>query len=155
MKRRIFVTTLTGLLLGSGKTALAQDDAPPKQHPIVAKANWDQVKEIVLQLGDHSYSPNDITLKVMQPYKLTLKNIGSTSHDMAGGNFFDEDVIALRMINSRVGRVTADHINSIYLRPKNDTELWFVPLKAGEFSFICSIAGHREAGMEGTIRVVD
>ncbi len=33
------------------------------------------------------------------------------------------------------------------------TDSIFVKLKSGEYTFYCSFAGHREAGMEGTITV--
>lgn len=122
-------------------------------HPAVAAADWAAVQEVVIELGDHSYTPNEISFKLGMPYKLRLRNVGGTSHDMVGGTFFSDQVIALKMVNSRVGRVMADQINSIYLRPKNDTELWFVALKDGEFSFFCSLPGHRDSGMEGTIRI--
>ncbi len=134
----------------------AADDPMPegiRQHPAVAAADWDQTIEIVIELGDHHYEPDELTLKVGQPYKLTLKNIGQVAHDMVGGSFFDERVIALRMVNSRVGRVMADHINSIYVRARNDSELWLIPLEAGEYTFFCSLPGHRDGGMEGVVRI--
>lgn len=123
-------------------------------HPAVLAADWDAVTEIEVELGDHIYEPDQIELKVGRPYRLVLKNVGAHSHDMVGGTLLNQDVIALRMVNSRVGRVMADHINSVYVRPKNVAELWFVPLAAGEYTFYCSLPGHRDGGMEGTIRIV-
>ena len=147
--------TLVGMALPS--PALCADDEQQglKLHPAVVAADWAQVKELLIELADHNFEPNELTLKRGVPYMLRLKNTGSTAHDMVGGTFFGRDVIALRMVNSRVGRVTADDISSIYIRPKNDTELWFVPLKTGVFSFVCSIPGHKESGMEGQVRIVD
>ena len=123
-------------------------------HPAIRATDWDATIEIVIELGDHAYAPDEFTLQVGKPYKLLLKNVGGVSHDMVGGSFFDEHTIALRMVSSKVGRVVADHIRSIYLRPQNDTELWLVPLKEGEFSFFCSLPFHREDGMEGVVRIV-
>ena len=80
---------------------------------------------------------------------------GLLSNSFVGGTFFQKDVIALRMVSTKFGRVTADDISSIYIRPKQEAELWFVPLKKGDYSFICTIPGHREDGMEGDIRIVD
>lgn len=150
-RRRWVAAGLLGLL---PLLAVADTDEPViAQHPAVAAADWSAVQEVVIELGDHSYTPGEISFKLGVPYKLRLRNVGGTAHDMVGGTFFSEQVIALKMVNSRVGRIMADQINSIYLRPKNDTELWFVALKEGEFSFFCSIPGHRDSGMEGTVRV--
>jgi uncharacterized cupredoxin-like copper-binding protein len=133
--------------------AAADDDQAIRQHPAVQGASWRDAEELIIELGDHSYTPQDFTLKVGRPYKLVLKNVGGVAHDMVGGSFFGKDVIALRMINSVVGRVTADTITSIYIRPKMAAEIWLVTLKEGEFSYFCSVPDHRESGMEGIIQV--
>ena len=125
------------------------------QHPAVAAADWGKVTEIVVELHDNNYEPHDIELKVGKPYLILLKNTGRVSHDMVGGSLFQKDVVAMRMISSKVGRVTAETISSVYIRPRHEAEIWFVPIKKGEYSFFCSIPGHREDGMEGGIRIVD
>lgn len=142
--------TLSGL-------ALAADDEEQvlKQHPALAAVKWDVATEIVVDLDDDNYEPGEITLKRGMAYRLRLKNIGVKAHDMVGGSFFEADAIALKMVSSKVGRVTADHINSVYIRPKNEAEVWFVALKVGVYSFFCSIPGHREAGMEGVVKIVE
>jgi uncharacterized cupredoxin-like copper-binding protein len=124
-------------------------------HPAVTAADWSKAVEVEIDLADNTYTPQELVLKVRKPYVLRLKNVGGQSHDMAGGNFFHKGVIALRMINSKVGRVTADDIASVYIRPKNETEIWLVPLRTGEYTFVCTVPGHREGGMEGTVRIVD
>lgn len=154
--RKRFCALVVPLLVALALPAHASDEAMPegiKHHPAVLAADWGKVETIVIELGDHIYEPDELNLKVGQPYKLVLRNIGRVAHDMVGGSFFDEDVIALRMVNSRVGRVMADHINSIFIRTKNEAEMWLVPIKDGEFTFFCSLPGHRDGGMEGFIYV--
>lgn len=156
MRASIRAIALT-LFLALALPAHASDDAMPdgiKQHPAVLAADWNATETIVIELGDHHYEPEELKLKVGKPYKLVLRNIGEVSHDMVGGSFFDEHVIALRMVNTRAGRVMADHINSVFIRTNNEAELWLVPIKAGEFTFFCSLPGHRDGGMEGTIHIV-
>jgi uncharacterized cupredoxin-like copper-binding protein len=147
-------------LLAGGSMAVAAQVADDEQQnlklpPAVTGADWSRVRELVIELSDHHFEPSELVLKVNVPYMLRLKNIGGIAHDMVGGTFFSKEVIALRMVSSRVGRVTAEVISSIYVRPKNEAELWIVPIKKGEFSFVCSIPGHQEEGMEGTVRIVD
>lgn len=137
--------------------ALAADDEEQalKLHPALVNVKWDAAKEIVVDLDDDNYEPSEIVLKRGMAYRLRLKNIGVKAHDMVGGPFFETDAIALKMINTKVGRVTAEQINSVYIKSKNEAELWFVALKAGVYSYYCSLPGHREAGMEGTVKIVD
>ena len=148
-------SALLALTLSSPVVAAEDVEQVLKQHPALATVKWDVAKEIVVDLDDDNYVPGEIVLKRGMAYRLRLKNIGVKAHDMVGGSFFEEDAIALKMVNTKVGRVTADHINSVYIRPKNEAEVWFVALKVGEFSFFCSIPGHREAGMEGIVKIVD
>lgn len=150
----LFGSALLALTLVSPVVA-ADEEQVLKQHPALANIKWETAKEIVVDLDDDNYEPAEIVLKRDMAYRLRLKNIGVKAHDMVGGSFFQENAIALKMINTKVGRVTADHINSVYIKPKNEAEIWFVALKVGYFSFFCSIPGHLEAGMEGVIRIVD
>lgn len=156
MRTRIRLVALTLFIAFALPTPASADAMPDgiKQHPAVVAADWNVTETIVIELGDHHYEPEELKLKVGKPYKLVLRNIGEVPHDMVGGSFFDEQVIALRMVNSRVGRVMADHINSVFIRTNNEAELWLVPIKAGEFTFFCSLPGHRDGGMEGTIHIV-
>lgn len=143
------------LAAGVGANLSDEEQVGLKYHPAVATADWTNPEEIVVELADDTYSPSEIRLKRGKPYLIRLKNIGGSSHDMAGGSFFGKDVIALRAVASRVGRVTAGDVSSIYIRPKQETELWIVPIRTGSFSFICSVPGHLENGMEGTVTIVD
>lgn len=153
--RALVMSTLAAGVLAAPAWANDDEQRGLKLNPLVTQVDWSQAKELVVELGDHTYTPNELRLKRGVPYKLMLKNVGGQAHDMVGGTFFSKEVIALRMVNSRVGRVTADNISSIYVRPKNETEIWFLPIKSGTFSFICSLPGHLEAGMEGSVRIDD
>lgn len=147
--------SLLALLFAFGAAAAAVEDEPAvRMHPALAGVDWTEAAEVEVALKDHSYEPEEIRLVVGRPYKLVLRNVGAVAHDMVGGSLFDEKVIALRMVNSSVGRVIADYVNSVYVRSRNNIELWFVPLKPGEYSFFCSLPGHREDGMEGVVRIV-
>lgn len=145
---------LLAALLVVGPLAAAEEEPAVRMHPALVGIDWATAAEIDVALKDHSYEPDDIRLEVGRPYKLVLRNVGAVAHDMVGGSLFDEKVIALRMVNSNAGRVIADYVNSVYVRSKNNIELWLVPLAPGEYSFFCSLPGHRDDGMEGVVRIV-
>ncbi len=151
----LFESFALAVALFAGLARADEDTQAMPQHPAIVAADWSKVTTIVIELDDNNYEPSELTLKRGTPYKLVLKNIGKTAHDMVSGSLFDKDVTALRMVNTLVGRVTAENIRSVYIRPKQEAEIWIVPLKAGLYGFFCSITGHREAGMEGGIRISD
>lgn len=138
-----------GVLLSAALPCRGERAAgPPPNDP---EADWSKAQEFVVELGDHHYSPSELSFAVGHPVVLRLKNVGNTSHDMIGGSFFR--AIMLKMARGRSGHVVATGVHSIYIRPKQEMELWFLPIQRGEFSFFCSIPGHQEAGMEGVVTI--
>lgn len=154
MKAAALLFALAALVSPMQALAGEEDAVTTRLHPALAGIDWTAAPEVVVDLKDHSYDPDEIVLTRGKPYKLILKNVGKVAHDMVGGSLFEESVIALRMVNSDAGRVIADYVNSVYVRAHNRIELWLVPLREGEYSFYCSLPGHREDGMEGLVRIV-
>ncbi len=118
---------------------------------ILEIVDWRKAEEVEIRLADHRYTPDELTFESYRPYRIRMRNVGETVHDMAGGDFFRG--IVAQMVQSNTGRVVTPYIRSIYIRPGQEIELWFVPVKAGEFSFFCSLPGHREDGMEGLVTI--
>ena len=118
---------------------------------LIDQMDWDKAKVVEVRLSEHDYSPSDLVFVRNKPYILRLNNVGVVSHDMVGGSFFG--AIAIKMAQNRGGRIVTPVLSSIYVKPKQQMELWFVPVRAGTYSFFCSIAGHREGGMEGEVIV--
>lgn len=111
--------------------------------------DWSKPTLIELDLDDHSFSPDEIVLPLNKPVVLRLKNVGKVRHDMVGGSFFQAVLIKTIMTGS--GRINTPYVKAIVVSAKQETEIWFLPVKAGEFTFFCSIEGHRDDGMEGKV----
>ena len=116
---------------------------------LLDQMDWDKAEVVEVELSEHSYSPSDLVFVRNKPYILRLNNTGIVSHDMVGGSFFGG--IAIKMAQNRGGRVVTPVLRSIYVKPKQYMELWFVPVRAGAYTFFCSLDGHREGGMEGDV----
>ena len=116
---------------------------------LIDQMDWDKAEVVEVELSEHSYSPSDLVFERNNPYILRLNNTGVVSHDMVGGSFFGG--IAIKMAQNRGGRIVTPVLRSIYVKPKQYMELWFVPVRAGAYSFFCSLDGHREGGMEGDV----
>ena len=115
--------------------------------------------DLKVQLGDEKnalrFVPNTITLETGKLYRLTLSNPSPQKH------YFSSDALAQAVFTRKVqvngadGKATSEvkgHIREIEVYPKGTTEWWFVPVKAGNFNDLkCTIAGHSEGGMVGSI----
>ncbi|MBI3570660.1 MAG: biphenyl 2,3-dioxygenase [Gammaproteobacteria bacterium] len=115
--------------------------------------------EVKVLLGDKAnslrFSPDKIELETGKLYKLVLHNPSVTAH------YFSSEGLA-RAVFTRKAQVLAPDgktiaevkgaISEIEIYPGGTAEWWFVPIKAGVFSDLkCTIKGHAEAGMVGTI----
>ena len=116
---------------------------------LIDQMDWDKAEVVEVQISEHNYSPSDLVFERNKPYILRLNNTGAVSHDMVGGSFFGG--IAIKMAQNRGGRIVTPVLNSIYVKSKQYMELWFVPVRAGAYSFFCSLDGHRQGGMEGDV----
>lgn len=145
---------VVSLLLLAGTTALAETSKPwtepqPGALQLVDNADWNAAAVIEVELGDHHYTPADLVFDRNRPTILRLKNVGGVAHDLKGEGFFR--AIVAKMALSTAGRVVTPFMNSLYIRPRQEMELWFIPLRAGTFPVLCTIGDHQQAGMEGTI----
>jgi uncharacterized cupredoxin-like copper-binding protein len=113
--------------------------------------DWSNPTVVELDLDDHTFSPSEITLPLNKPAILRLKNIGKVKHDMVGGSFFQAVLIKTIMTGS--GRINTPYVKAIVVSARQETEIWLLPVKVGEFSFYCSIEGHRDDGMEGKVTI--
>lgn len=86
--------------------------------------------EVEVVLTEYAFTPNNIEVAVGKPVTFVMKNEGSLEHDMA---FDDLDTVS-------------DLVSA------GDTATFEVTFEeAGTYPFYCTVPGHREAGMEGTV----
>jgi nitrite reductase (NO-forming) len=106
-------------------------DQPAATTPAVVPTNLST--NVTLSASEFKFSPTSIQVPVGQKVTLTLKNTGVMEHDVTipSTGF----TLAANAGQQATADVTFD--------------------KAGQFDFICSITGHKEAGMKGTLTVVD
>ncbi len=135
-------STLTAL------TANAKGDLT-KQTPI----------EITVVMGDKDnamlFYPSTIEFETGKLYKLILENKGLVKHYFSSDGLSQSVLSRKVQVNDGTGTPVAEvkgTIREIEVYPGFKAEWWFVPVKAGTFDDLsCSIAGHTEAGMKGTI----
>lgn len=105
---------------------------------------------------EFGFVPAQLTVAVGQPVELTFQNTGAVEHDwsvreidLAGNPPATEQ--------SGGGHMMSDMHDAPKLHvaagPGAQGKLTFTPTKAGTYEFFCSVTGHKEAGMIGTLTV--
>jgi uncharacterized cupredoxin-like copper-binding protein len=135
--------------------ALTAGDWVQNGPALVEAANWDAKQTVRIEAGENGakmfFEPKNLTLKVGTPYVIQLVNVGKIKHEYTSEEFFPS--VAFRKAEDAVGEYKAPRLNEAEVLAGQELDLYLIPTKAGTFTIVCEIAGHREAGMEGTIRV--
>jgi uncharacterized cupredoxin-like copper-binding protein len=117
--------------------------------PLIAKPI-----ELKISLGNTAnelkFFPDRMQLVAGKKYKLLLSNSSPQKHYFTAREFAS---------NSWTQKVDAGNveikgaIQELELRPSTTAAWVLVPMKSGNYQFRCTIPGHTEAGMTGTIAV--
>lgn len=131
--------------------------------PFHATAKGDLTKqapiEIKVVLGDKNnammFSPSTIEFETGKLYKLVLENQGPVKHYFSSDGLSQSVLTRKVQVNDGGDKPVAEikgTIREIEVYPGFQAQWWFVPVKAGTFNDLrCSIKGHTEMGMKGTI----
>ena len=91
-----------------------------------------EVREIVVSGTEFAFSPSSIQTQAGEKVKIVFTNAGSVPHDL---------------------RIEELNIGTKVIRPGQTDAVEFQASESGKYTFFCSLAGHREAGMEGNLNV--
>ena len=83
-------------------------------------------------------------------YKLILTNPSKLPHYFSALQF--ADAVWSRKVETADAEVKGA-ISEVEVLPGGEVEWYFVPVKAGTFDLKCTVKGHAESGMVGTITV--
>ena len=101
-----------------------------------------------------SYSPNELTFEAGKPYVLRIINVatnGKHYFSPEGTSFYQ--AVATRKIQTADAEYKAPYFDAVELLPGGVLELYFVPVVAGTYDIICTITGHKAAGMTATATI--
>ena len=127
----------------TGETSESAPSTPPAQPAPETQTTQEQppsdnkndfindiLQTVSLESGNLYFKPNNITVKVNKTVKVNYTNKGEHTFTL------DEFGV------------------NVNLAPEGGT-FGFIPTKTGTFQFYCDIGGHRQAGMVGTLTVVE
>lgn len=96
------------------------------------------------------FEPNNLQLKAYTTYKLLLSNPSPQKHYFTALEFANKSWTQ----KVEAGNVEIKGaIQELELRPSTKAEWFLVPMKPGTYQLHCTVPGHTEAGMNGTIIV--
>jgi uncharacterized cupredoxin-like copper-binding protein len=142
-------TVLAALLCLSAPAAFAAD--PGALEKALVSADWTKMETVTVTMNEYSFSPFIVPLKAGVPTKLVLRNEGKEHHYFVAERFFR--TIATRKVQGSDGEVKAPSFTAVEVYAGKTMEWYIVPLERGAFDLLCTVKGHADHGMKGTIEV--
>jgi len=138
----VSVLLLAGALLascggGGGDDEVASTPAAPTNGRLIVRA------------FEFGFEPDSILLSVGEQVTIVLQNDGRILH-----NLKSNDIPADVALSDSTGPLSAKE-GEVFVGADGGVRgtLELTPLEAGTYAFYCTISGHEELGMEGTIAV--
>ncbi len=134
----IGVGVFIAVVLAGGYFVLSGSQVKPSPTPTTTATepgrtlDASEVKEIIIEGKEYSFSPSSITVTKGEKILLTFKNTGRFAHNLT----IDELKVSTKTVAGG----------------QSDTVI-FTADKSGTFSFFCAIGNHRALGMEGEMEV--
>jgi uncharacterized cupredoxin-like copper-binding protein len=120
-------------------------------------ANTPETQDVAVVATDIVYDTELIRVGINQPVRLTFENDGLLEHD------FTVREIAVQEVHAPDENEADDHamsedVHDLALHVAapgsgGQAVLEFTPTQAGEYEYYCTVSGHKEAGMVGTLIV--
>jgi uncharacterized cupredoxin-like copper-binding protein len=111
---------------------------------------------ITVEAREFQFSPSSLEVVAGQPVKLEFTNSGSVEHDFSVMEFPMETMGAAATETmpghdmSNMSQLPDLHTAAMM---GQTAKLEFTPTKPGTYEFFCTVVGHKEAGMVGTLVV--
>ena len=117
--------------------------------------------EVVMEMGTANnkmyFKPDQLTFETGKAYKLVLKNVDKIKHEVSSTGLiervFTRKVEVLDANKQMIAEIKGN-VREIEVAGGGVVEWFFVPIQPGKNIVVeCEIAGHKEAGMVGTITI--
>jgi plastocyanin len=127
------LTVLGALALAATACAPAQPAAAQRGGGQAAQAGQQAAQAVTVTMTDLKFSPETVRVKAGTPVQLTAANKGLIEHNWV----------------VEVG----DETFQLDARPGQTASKTFTPTTPGTYTVVCTIPGHEQAGMKGTLIV--
>ncbi len=115
---------------------------------------------LTLLATDIAYDKDHIEVMAGQPVRIMLSNEGALEHDFSIMEIPHEGEVMAEEMEGETGHNVHD-MSGMDVDPEvhvaapigGRSSIEFTPSTPGEYEFFCTVAGHKEAGMVGTLAV--
>jgi uncharacterized cupredoxin-like copper-binding protein len=119
----------------------------------VEAADWSRAERVRVELMEHEFTPQVLTLREGAAYRLEIANLGSEPHAFAAPDFFR--AVALREVRvAGVASLDAWRFSVVRVEPGQTVEISFVAVRPDDYPVVCTVSGHRDRGMAGALRIL-
>ena len=112
---------------------------------------------ITLDTNQMKFQPVMIEVKAGQPVKVMMRNSDSIDHDFSIMEFpmtkFSSSAAPVAGHSMGGGSIAKEPELHLAVAMGMSGSMEFTPTKPGTYEFFCTVAGHKEAGMKGTLIV--
>lgn len=152
---RLFTLMLAALVLPVLLIACNGDDDADTGNGTVPDATTpvtgNGATEVDVEMVDIDYSVDQLQATAGEALTINFSNTGALEHDFA----IESEGFSNTSASGGEDLSGQDYPIRYLLQPGEEGSFTFTPSEAGEYDFFCSIPGHREAGMAGTLTVSD
>ena len=111
--------------------------APPTQQHTIEKTSQtvtpvSNIQEITVKGNEFAFTPSTFTVKQGQPVRIVFENTGKFPHNLT---------------------ISDLHVETRTIFPGQKDSVIFTPNRAGTFTYSCTVPGHADKGMTGTLTV--
>jgi uncharacterized cupredoxin-like copper-binding protein len=112
--------------------------------------------DITVEESEFGYSPSTITVPAGQPVTLTINNVGQVEHDFVVEKIEVTDVHEEGHASEAhsMHDMSEEYDLHVATQQGETSILKFTPTKPGTYQILCSVPGHKEAGMVAELIVV-
>jgi uncharacterized cupredoxin-like copper-binding protein len=122
--------------------------------PAAAEAS----RRIVVTGHEMTFTPTQITARVGEAITIVFINAGVVEHDWAVVNLPLQDAQTPAAGSDATYQSATSEGTTLSLRivapPGKQDQVTFTPARAGRYTVVCTLPGHKEAGMMGMVTVV-
>jgi nitrite reductase (NO-forming) len=119
----------------STATSIVPTDTPaptPNDSPTPTVTPTGNTTQISVTGTEYNFSPSTLNVKIGDSVVITFVNAGAFPHNLS---------------------IPDLNVSSQTIQPGEQTKVTFTPSQTGTFSFMCTVPGHADRGMVGTIIV--
>ena len=164
MTRAVLAITLTGFTVmagaawghGGGNNKADRNPARTAEQTAFGKPGDRKMATRTVRIegtDNMRYTPSVIRVKQGETVRILVKNAGKQVHETVLGTM--EELEEHYELMKKFPDMEHDEPHMVHLKPGKTGEIVWQFTRAGEFYFGCLIPGHFEAGMFGSISVVE